>query len=519
LYKSVPREQIADSLIHLRGLFREKTPSNEKDLRAQEKREILTKNLLSNLFRTKDHPTLHAVFEVADAFSLTLDGAHRLFGYELERIREFDLKLNAGRTHIIEAHPFDRDLPVDLPAVLGRDEAFAQSSTLRDLVPEWQRNIPIHALEDADWQQPGAFYIHVGTEDSLGSSLPPGAIALVVPISEAERLRPNPRAIYLLQFGNGYRCSRCVVTKGKLLLLVSARRYSGPQEFSYPREVRIAGRIRMFALGLPSPEYPPLRTLPPSEHSAPLVLPWEHTSMDRLFTAKHRRFRRSRQDLPRLREIMESVFHTNLSGRTERRYRGPTSSAPHVDALIQLTVRHLTRYTDALRVQRPMHSDRGRYSLDALLNIKHLGELSGNFRKPHIPVPQDRWMALRKEFVEWPMLLSLRYPQLRSLDERVVRLPHGMALPGIDPPISPGSLILLEKILSAPEIQSDTPRPGWSRRVYALRRGPDLLCGYMDRSDDRYVLLSGAQSTEEAISVHHDELNQLSYLSGVAIPV
>ena len=109
MYKSVPREQIADSLIHLRGLFREKTPSNEKDLRAQEKREILTKNLRSNLFRTKDHPTLHAVFEVADAFSLTLDGAHRLFGYELERIREFDLKLNAGRTHIIEAHPFDRD--------------------------------------------------------------------------------------------------------------------------------------------------------------------------------------------------------------------------------------------------------------------------------------------------------------------------------------------------------------------------------------------------------------------------
>ena len=99
LYTSVPREQIADTLIHLRGLFRQIPPFNEKEFRAQERREILTKNLLSNLFRTKDHPTLHAVLEVADAFSLTLDGAHRLFGYELERIREYDLKLNAGRTH------------------------------------------------------------------------------------------------------------------------------------------------------------------------------------------------------------------------------------------------------------------------------------------------------------------------------------------------------------------------------------------------------------------------------------
>ena len=69
----------------------------------------ISKNLLSNLFRTKDHPTLNAVLEVADAFSLTLDGAHRLFGYELERIREYDLLLNAGRTHI--SAPATREFP------------------------------------------------------------------------------------------------------------------------------------------------------------------------------------------------------------------------------------------------------------------------------------------------------------------------------------------------------------------------------------------------------------------------
>src|SRR3984957_19307419 len=109
MYSSVSRDQIADALIHLRGLFREIRPSSEKDYRAQEKREILTKNLLSNLFRTKDHPTVNLVLDVADAFSLTIDGAHRLFGYELERIREYDLALNAGRTRIIESYPFERD--------------------------------------------------------------------------------------------------------------------------------------------------------------------------------------------------------------------------------------------------------------------------------------------------------------------------------------------------------------------------------------------------------------------------
>jgi hypothetical protein len=519
VYSSVPREQIADTLIHLRGLFREIPPSNEKDHRAREKRELLTKNLLSNLSRTKDHPTLNTVLEVADAFSLTLDGAHRLFGYELERIREYDLKLNAGRTHIIETYPFERDLPVDLPSQFGGDETFARSSTLRDIVSEWQGNIPIRALEDADWRQPGAFYVHVGTEDSLGTSLPPGAIALVVPIDKAEQSRPNPRAIYLLQFGNGYRCSRCVVSLGKLILLVSGRRNNGPHEFAFPKDVRIAGRIRMFALGLPLPNYPLLHSLPTSEHGAALILPWEHSSMDRLFTAKHRRFRRSRQDVPRVRETMESIFHTKLSGRTERRYRLPTPSVPHVDALIQLTVTHLTRYTDALRVQRPVLSDKGRYSLHMLINTRHLADLSGAFRRPHTPFPRDRWMALRKEFVEWPMLLSLRFPQLRSLDERVVRLSQGAALQGIDPPISPGSLILLEEIPGVPEIESDTTRTGWSRRVFALRRGAGLLCGYLDRSDDHYTLLPGSHGTGEAIPVRQDDLHQLSYVSGIAVPV
>jgi hypothetical protein len=519
VYSPVPREQIAETLVHLRSLFREMRPSNQKDYRAHERRELLTKNLLSNLFRTKDHPTLHAVLEVGDAFSLTLDGAHRLFGYELERIREYDLKLNSGFTHIIETYPFERDLPVDLPYRFGNDEIFVKNSALHDLVPQWQGNVPIRVLEDADWHQPNAFYVHVGTEDSLGSSLPPGATALVMPVDEAERLRPNPRAIYLLQFGNGYRCSRCVVTRGKLLILVSGRSYTGPQEFAYPKDVRIAGRIRMFALGLPAPDHRLLHTLPISEHGAPLVLPWEHSSMDRLFTTKHQRFRRSRQDIPHIQETMESIFHTKLSGRTERRYRRPTSSVPHVDALIQLTVTHLTRYTDALRMQRPMLSDRGRYSLDALLNTRHLADLPGTFRKAAAPVPRDRWIALRKEFVEWPMLLSLRFPHLRSLDERIVRLPLGSPLQGVDPPISPGSLILLEEVPHAVELQSDMTKTGWSRQVYALRRGTDLLCGYLDRSENRYVLLPGCKGFGEAIAIHQDELEQINYVCGAAIPV
>ena len=212
MYRPVPRNEISDAVAHLRELHRQLRPSNDRERYAFERRELITKNLLSNLRRTGDHPTLSMLLEVADIFSLTIEGAHRLFGYDLDGIREYDRRLNGGRTHIVESYAFERDLLVDLPLELASSEAFASDGTLRELVRSWQRDVPMRALKGPAWRRPGAFYVHVGTEDSLGSSLPPGSMALVEPIDEEEAQQPNPRSVYLLQFANGYRFSplRCV---------------------------------------------------------------------------------------------------------------------------------------------------------------------------------------------------------------------------------------------------------------------------------------------------------------------
>ncbi|MEG9437794.1 hypothetical protein JAO29_16725 [Edaphobacter sp. HDX4] len=480
---------------------------------------MVTKNLLSNLSRIKAHPTLNTVLEVADTFSLTLDGAHRVFGYDLEELRRYDFRLNSGRTRIIESYPFERDLLVELPLELGNHEAFARNAVLHELVSEWQTHVPIRALEGEEWQRPGTFYIQVGTEDSLGSSLPPGAIAMVEPIGDEERRHPDPRSIYLLQFGNGYRVSHCVVTHAKLLLLVPERTYTGPQEFPYPGGVRIAGRIRMFALALPMPDYALLGPLPSGPYGAPLILPWEHTSMDRLFAAKHDRFQRSREDVSRVRETLEAVFHTKISGRTERRYRHPTPSQPHVDALMQLALANVARYTDSLRGRRPPPSDQDRYSLDTLLRARHLKDLSDLSHRAVPPVPRERWTALRKDFVEWPLLLSMKFPQLRSWDNRIIRLPRGGAIPGIDPSIRPGSLLLIENVSGIPELQTQTRKTGWSRPIYALRRGAEIFCGYLQREGNRYALRPKSDGDSQAITFSQNELSQLHLVSGVAVPV
>jgi hypothetical protein len=175
--------------------------------------------------------------------------------------------------------------------------------------------------------------------------------------------------------------------------------------------------------------------------------------------------------------------------------------------------------THTIRARRSIHSDRGRFSLDALLNARHLHDLPGSFRSAHLPVPSDRWRALREEYVEWPTLLSRKFPRLRNWDERIVRFPQGSAVHGLDPSISPGSLMLLDKVAETPDTRRDAKRTGWSRPIYAVRRGAEIFCGHLERDGDQYALLFNSHGSALPFRFRHDELPQLSRVRGIAVPV
>ena len=78
MYSHVPRNVVTDALIHIRDLYRRIRSTNDQALRAHARREATIRDLLSNLPRTNEHPTLKTVLDVADACGLTLERAHRL---------------------------------------------------------------------------------------------------------------------------------------------------------------------------------------------------------------------------------------------------------------------------------------------------------------------------------------------------------------------------------------------------------------------------------------------------------
>jgi hypothetical protein len=274
----------------------------------------------------------------------------------------------------------------------------------------------------------------------------------------------------------------------------------------------------MFAVDLPIPDYPGLGLLPESQQVADLILPWEHRSRDRLLATKHRRFRRSKEQERFIQDVLKRELEAKLSGRSERRYRSPTPSEPHVNALIHLTVAHFARYTDALRTGGALRSDTGRFSLESLLNARRIEDLLEQPRSAMPPLPADVWQGLRNTWGEWPPLLSMKFPDLQKWDERIVRLADGRTISGLDPSIRPGSCVLLEAATVTPAIEGDITKTGWSRPLYVFRKGIKLFCGYLEREGAQYALLTTAAGGAQ-ISLRADELKSLCRVAGIAVPV
>lgn len=519
MYEHVPRSRIIEALRHLRELLRQTEPTNEREYRAAEQREVVAKYLISNLPRTGEHPTLKSLVEVAETFLLTIGAAHRLFGYDLDSLRQLDLRWNTSRTHIVESYIFDRDLLIDVPFELASEVAFESDAMLTDLVQSWQPSVPIRALGDEISNRTGAFYVHVGTEDSETASLPPGSMGLVDPVDQIEALRPNPKFIYLLQFGNGYRCSRCVVTHGKLQMLSPPRKYVRAREFACPREVRVVGRVRMFAHALPQPEYELSDRFPTGRRLADLILPWEQHTRHELFSTEQKRFQRSNEEEMEIRQRLMSLVDAPLAGRTERRYRRAGLSNPHISTLIQLTLLHFACYSDSLRVGGSTISDQGRYSLDRMLNAERIDEVSLRFETPQLPKPESVWNAHRREFLEWVPLLSFKFPDLKLQHDPIARLSRHCELRGLEPPLAAGSWLLLKPVEDSPHAERVEGGNGWTQPLYVLRRGLQLVTGYLERDSSGYTLLSSTVALPRKESVASNEILSLQQVVGVAVPV
>jgi hypothetical protein len=517
VYEHPSLEWVAENVIHIYGLYRNAVIGNESS-ETQRARLCFLRSLINNLRHEQSQLSPRLLAELSRYIPLTIGGAFKLLGYELDRMGRIDFLLNGDRTRIIESYPFHRDREVDLPYELSETDVPRRNAFVSEFAPRWQTGVRIRTIEGPAWQRNGMFYTQIGVEDNLAlSGLPPGSFVSVEPVSREEQLYPNPKAAYLLQFGNGYRCCSCTVSRGKLILLPRSGRYRGPYEFLYPQEVRIVGRARGFSVRLP-PARPIAREVRPSRLSAPLVLPWEQPSLSALFRAKRLRFGLTEQALDSASELLQTELGTHLSRRTLRRYERETGVTPHTSTMLALTLFHAARISDVLQLLGMWHADSDRHSLETWRNAQTLKDLPLVYPTATTPMPTGQWNAFLGEWGEWPTLLSMATPRLQTMQHRILRIHQADLFNGLDPLIHTNALALLEETDRIPDVQSDAENKNWERPIYAIQHGQDIFCGCLVSDGQRVALMPHPRSSARRLSFLRNHVTIIGRFIALASP-
>ena len=518
MYDPVFPQHAADVLSKLFALFR-KAPGEALHLLNSDAYD-LSPNLMMNLRQFGSVPSPRQLYALKLRLSMTTGGVFKLFGYSLDSMRKVEFLLNRERTRFVESYPFYRDRAVDLPGTLGEHIAFQRNAFLSELVVCWQQGIPIRAIRGPHWQREGFLYAQLGTGDTLAlPRVPPGSYIAIRPIGEKERQNPDPKRIYFLQHGSGYLCCGCAVRQGKLLILTQDHTYAGPHEFLYPGEIRIVGRVTSFSVRLPLAKS--LTDFPRRTHKpAPLIFPWEHTSLADLISAERLRFGITEAQLERANEILESQLGARVSARTIRRYEHEGERVPRTAVLLGLTLVHSLRLTDVLRVLNLWKEESRDYSLATLMGVRTNAELPLSFQLAKSPEPFALWKPFLDEWGEWPTLLSMAIPDLERWGHRILRITQSAWFKGLDPFIVPHSVVVLNEQEVLPPAHIERHQQNWERPLYVVRHEERTLCGYLEADATHFILVPHPLAVTVArIVFRRTQAQILGRVVGVASPV
>lgn len=517
VYEPVSAEKKTEMLSHLQMLSRFRRPDDMAV--GPEERGSFNPDLISNIRQFGYTPSPRQLHLLSQNLSLTIGGAFKLFGYSLEGMRHLDFLLNGARTRLIETYPFYRDRPVDVPELLAEESAFQENSFLSDLVRSWRRQIPIRTIYGPHWRRRRLLYAQIGTGDGMAlPTIPPGSVVAIGEIDEKERRHPDPQRYYFLQHRAGYSCCRCVVDRGRLLLLTPPQRVDTPQEFVYPGQVRIVGRVVSFATRLPVPMPEPIFPRR-AQVDTPLIFPWEHTSFSALLQAEEQRFGITDAHLHSTRNVLEEQLGIRLSSRTVRRYKHGGKHMPRTSALLALIAVHSLRPTDAFRLLKLWSPMGHQLSLTTLIKARNANELAFSFEAAPAPNPAMQWQQLLERWGEWPNLLSMTFPHLAILRDNLLRLCPDRQFRGLDPLIRRGSVILLDQGDISPPRNGEAHQEAWNRPIYAVRCNGETHCGYLEASTTHFALQPLPASGVPRLVSPIGQVQVMGRVSAVASPL
>jgi transcriptional regulator with XRE-family HTH domain len=210
---------------------------------------------LSKLESEKSLPGIYTLFSLSVIYRIPYPALLSRYGIHLETIEDYYQLVKLPHTHLASEVSSDLDAPVTSLDLLNPDSLPAESGFLSSLIDE-SGQISVALLKQLGIQL--SRYGYIGMKDyRMFPILRPGSLIMIDQLQNkviaGEWLPEYDRPIYFLEMREGFTCSWCKLD-GQILTLMPHPVSSYPiEDFLYPRDIEIVGRVVSVFLRLDNP--------------------------------------------------------------------------------------------------------------------------------------------------------------------------------------------------------------------------------------------------------------------------
>jgi len=196
-------------------------------------------------------PSLYKLYTLSAIYGVGVMGLMSYY-VDPELCARHHIALDLPNTHLTAFDAPDPQRTIDFPIRFDPGFTAEKTNLVSRMVEVWGE-VPVELLQHLDLRKSRYGFIGM-TDFTMHPLLRPGSL---VQIDERQRaLPPGPsrtefdRPIYFLELRDGYICSWCELHRNRLIVIPHPLSPCQTQEFSYPAEAEIIGRVTAVAARL-----------------------------------------------------------------------------------------------------------------------------------------------------------------------------------------------------------------------------------------------------------------------------
>ena len=205
-------------------------------------------------------PSIFRLYSLCAIYRLDMNEVLSWYGVSLTTLPADALVMDLPRTHPVGFQP--QDGGVQVPIALDPGIDLSRTVFLSRLIQKWGK-LPLLLLNELDLRN--YRYGLIGTEDwAMFPIVPPGSLVV---IDETQRrilssgwATEFERPIYFLEHRDGYKCGWCNLRNGLLTVQPHPSSLVEPENFDFPKEIEVIGRVTRVAMTLGMSPHRPERS-------------------------------------------------------------------------------------------------------------------------------------------------------------------------------------------------------------------------------------------------------------------